>query len=175
MDKMCEMNNTVCDCLAEHLLEVFRKRGYTFASAESCTGGLTSARLTAIAGSSDVVEGGVVSYSNDVKMKVLSVSAETLAAYGAVSEETAREMAEGVRRITGADIAVSITGIAGPSGGSAEKPVGTVCFGVATLAGVTCETVHFESTLSRGEIRRLASDHALTLSVAAAEKEVKNA
>lgn len=175
MEKMSEMNNTACDCLAVRLLEVFRAGSFTFAAAESCTGGLTNARLTAVAGSSDVVFGGVVSYSNEVKMKVLGVSENTLSSFGAVSEETAYEMADGVRRITGADIAVSVTGIAGPSGGSDTKPVGTVCFGVASPSGVVTETEHFGSTLSRGEIRRLASDHALTLAVKAAEKEVKNA
>ena len=172
MNRMSEMNNTVCDCLAERLLKAFREKCFTFSAAESCTGGLTNARLTAIAGSSDVVLGGVVSYSNSVKEKVLGVRAETLSSYGAVSENTAAEMAEGVRRITEASISVSITGVAGPGGGSKEKPVGTVCFGVASDRGVRTETKYFESTLSRSEIRRLASDYALTLALDEASCEV---
>ena len=160
------------DIIAKRLLEVFGKRGLTFAAAESCTGGMTLERLTAVAGSSSVVEGGVVSYSNNVKIKVLGVKEDTLDCYGAVSEETALQMAEGVRRVTGALIAVSITGIAGPGGGSDEKPVGTVCFGVSTKNMKKTETKHFGALLSREEIRRLASDHALTLALSAAEKEI---
>lgn len=163
------------DAKAINLLETFRKRGLTFAAAESCTGGLINERLTAIAGSSDVVEGGVVSYSNNVKMRLLGVKRETLSAFGAVSEETAREMAEGVRVATGAGIAVSVTGIAGPGGGSEEKPVGTVCFGCASEKMTKTQTMHFGSDLSRDEIRRLASDFALTLATEAAENEAKNA
>lgn len=163
--------NGKCDSISIKLLDTFRARGLTFAAAESCTGGLVNERLTAIAGSSDVVEGGVVSYSNNVKMRLLGVKEETLASFGAVSEETAREMAEGVKRATGADIGVSVTGFAGPGGGTADKPVGTVCFGVATDSMTKTETQHFGSELSRDEIRRLASDHALTLATEAAENE----
>ena len=159
------------DSLACRLLSVFSKKGLTFAAAESCTGGLILSRLTAIPGSSSVVEGGVVSYSNEVKERVLSVKGETLRDFGAVSEETAREMAEGVRRITGADVAVSVTGIAGPGGGTEKKPVGTVCFGVCTEAEAATEIKHFGEDLSRDEIRRLASDHALSLALSKAGKE----
>ncbi len=165
------MTESKHDALAIKLLETFRKKGLTFAAAESCTGGLVNARLTAVAGSSDVVEGGVVSYSNNVKMKLLGVKEETLNTCGAVSEETARQMAEGVKRATGAHIGVSVTGIAGPGGGSAEKPVGTVCFGVASSKMIKTKTQHFGSDLSRDEIRRLASDYALTLATEAAENE----
>lgn len=159
------------DILAAKLLDIFEKNKLTFAAAESCTGGMTLSRLTAIAGSSSVVEGGVVSYSNSVKEKVLGVKSETLLAFGAVSEETASQMAEGVRNITGADIAVSITGIAGPGGGTDEKPVGTVCFGVSTKNNTKTETKHFGALLSRDEIRRLASDHALILALSEGGKE----
>ena len=154
---------------AKLLLSVFSEKGLTFSSAESCTGGMICQCITDLAGSSSVVLGGVVSYSNEVKMKVLGVSPSTLESWGAVSEETAYEMAEGVSRLTGADVSVSVTGIAGPGGGSAEKPVGTVCFGV-TLRGVTrTEKQNFPSDLSRDEIRRLSAAHAMNMAIDAAK------
>jgi nicotinamide-nucleotide amidase len=110
------------------LLELCRARGLKIATAESCTGGLVAGLLTEIAGSSDVVERGFVTYSNDSKREMIGVRAQTLAAHGAVSEETAREMAQGALGHSRADIAVSITGVAGPGGGSAAKPVGLVHF-----------------------------------------------
>ena len=112
--------------LAERVLEMMRERGLTLATAESCTGGLVASTITRVPGSSDVFLGGVVSYANRVKEQVLGVSPKTLAAVGAVSPECAKEMAEGVRRLMGADVAISTTGIAGPSGGTPEKPVGLV-------------------------------------------------
>lgn len=162
----------VRDVLAENVLSSYRLRGMTVAFAESCTGGLTCARLTAIAGSSDVVCGGVVSYSNEVKKGVLGVKEGTLLQYGAVSEQTAGQMAEGVRALTGASATVSITGIAGPGGGTEEKPVGTVAFGVSAKDLTKTVIKHFDSSLSRGEIRMLASDFALKLALWAAEKGV---
>jgi nicotinamide-nucleotide amidase len=114
------------DDLAALVLELCRKRGLTIGVAESCTGGLLGARLTAIPGSSDVVLGGVIAYHNDIKQHVLGVADSTLRAHGAVSEQTVREMATSARRVTGADVGLAITGVAGPSGGTAEKPVGTV-------------------------------------------------
>lgn len=166
------MTDNVKDVLAKKLLDTFKEQKLTFAAAESCTGGMTLSRLTAISGSSSVVEGGVVSYSNSVKENVLGVKCETLLSWGAVSEETAAQMAEGVRKITGADIAVSVTGIAGPGGGSDEKPVGTVCFGICTEKKTKTETKHFGALLSREEIRRLASDHALTIALKEVGKEI---
>jgi nicotinamide-nucleotide amidase len=111
---------------AELVLRLLRNRGLTLATAESCTGGLVGGRLTEIPGSSDVYVGGAVAYSNDVKERTLGVPAETLAAHGAVSAETASAMAQGARDAFGADVAVAVTGIAGPDGGTPEKPVGLV-------------------------------------------------
>ena len=110
----------------EHVLELCRARGLTLATAESCTGGLVAARLTSIPGSSDVVLGGVVAYANEVKERELGVSAELLAEHGAVSAEVAAAMARGARERLGAGVGVSVTGLAGPGGGTAEKPVGLV-------------------------------------------------
>lgn len=148
---------------AERALLALRKKEYSVSAAESCTGGLVLKTLTDIAGCSDVVFGGVVSYSNSVKERALGVSHETLEKYGAVSEQTAREMCLGVRKLTSSDLAVSTTGIAGPGGGSAEKPVGTVCFGICTDSGVKTFTCHFDSSLSRDKIRAAALDFALGL------------
>ncbi len=144
----------------------------TAAVAESCTGGQVSAALTDISGASEVFGCGVCAYSNDIKQKLLGVRGETLAQYGAVSEQTAREMAAGVRALSGADIGVSVTGIAGPGGGSAEKPVGLVHFAVDTAAFQYA--AHYN--LSRGHkderssIRNLATLHALNLIRTAALK-----
>lgn len=116
---------------AETLLAACRARGKTVVTAESCTGGLIVAALTAIAGSSDVVERGFVTYSNAAKHEMLGVPMDLIAAEGAVSEAVARAMADGALAHSRADIAVSVTGVAGPGGGSAAKPVGLVCFGIA--------------------------------------------
>ncbi len=153
--------------LAEATLAACRAAGMTLATAESCTGGLVAAALTDIAGSSDVVLGGVVSYSNGVKMALLGVEEATLAAHGAVSEEVARQMAEGARSATGADIAVSTTGIAGP-GGSEFKPEGRVCFGIATARDTRAETVEF-GALGRANVRAKSVEHALMMVLAVVE------
>ena len=116
---------------AAALLQACRERGIMLATAESCTGGLIAATLTAIAGSSDVVERGFVTYSNEAKTELVGVPAELIARHGAVSEEVARAMAEGALAHSRADIAISVTGVAGPGGGSAAKPVGLVCLGLA--------------------------------------------
>jgi nicotinamide-nucleotide amidase len=111
-------------------------RRMTIALAESCTGGLVGHRMTNVPGSSNYFKGGIVAYSNEVKQQSLGVRAETLAQHGAVSEETAMEMAAGVRRVLGTDLGLAITGIAGPDGGTPDKPVGTVCFALATATTV---------------------------------------
>jgi nicotinamide-nucleotide amidase len=116
---------------AADLLTACRARGLMLATAESCTGGLIAAALTAIAGSSDVVDRGFVTYSNEAKSELVGVPTQLLAAHGAVSEPVARAMAEGALARSRAGLAISVTGVAGPGGGSAEKPVGLVWFGLA--------------------------------------------
>nr|WP_175581776.1 nicotinamide-nucleotide amidohydrolase family protein [Pseudooceanicola sp. HF7] len=153
--------------MAAAVLAAARAARLSLATAESCTGGLVSATLTAVPGSSDVMAGGVVSYSNAVKTALLGVRGETLAAHGAVSEEVALEMALGASERLGADLAVSITGIAGP-GGSEHKPEGRVCFALAQAGHAEAETVEF-GALGRDEVRRRAADHALSLLLAKAE------
>jgi nicotinamide-nucleotide amidase len=122
---------------AAALLALLRQRGMTIAAAESCTGGLISAALTAVPGSSEAVLGGLVTYSNAMKMKFLGVPEDVLSNDGAVSDTCARRMASGAMLQTGADLAISTTGIAGPGGGSAEKPVGLVFIGLARRGGLT--------------------------------------
>ena len=121
--------------LSEIVLDLLRERGWTAATAESCTGGMVAGKLTDIAGSSDVFSGAVVAYSNELKMSLLGVSAALLEAHGAVSPEVAEAMAEGARERLGTDVAVSVTGVAGPGGGTEEKPVGLVYLHVASPAG----------------------------------------
>lgn len=148
------------DDLATEVLAAARKRGWKLATAESCTGGLVSGALTDIAGSSDVIGYGFVTYANAAKVKVLGVSEATLAAHGAVSGETARQMATGALAMSGADAAVAITGVAGPGGGSAEKPVGLVWFACATRDGVTAREERF-GDLGRTQVRLAAVRTAL--------------
>ena len=121
------------------VVEALRRAGLRVVTAESCTGGLLAGALTHFAGSSDVTEGGFVTYSNAMKQAVLGVRADTLATYGAVSAQTVEQMAEGaLHACVTAHIAVSISGIAGPDGGSADKPVGLVWFATARRGGATC-------------------------------------
>lgn len=153
--------------LAADLVAALVSKGLTCATAESCTGGGVGSAITSVAGSSAVFLGGVVSYSNDVKADVLGVSRDSLARVGAVSSEVASQMATGARRVIGSDLAVSLTGIAGPGGGSAEKPVGLVWFGLATPSGVTTQSRIFSG--DRAAIRAAAVEHALGLLLSAVE------
>lgn len=148
--------------LAETILAEARTRHLKIATAESCTGGLIAGCLTAIPGSSDVFERGFVTYSNEAKTEMLGVRSDLIAAHGAVSVDVATAMAQGALTHSHADIAISVTGIAGPGGGSPHKPVGTVCFGQATADFHHADRVLFQST-DRTEIRTLALDHALAL------------
>lgn len=149
--------------LARSVLEAARARGLRLALAESCTGGLIAAALTDIPGSSDVVECGFVTYSNDSKARLLGVSRKSLARFGAVSREVAEAMAAGALARTGAGISVAVTGIAGPGGGSRGKPEGRVWFALADARGnVTAQLRDFGAP-GRREVRALARDHALAM------------
>ena len=128
---------------AEHIGRVCVAEKRVIVGAESCTGGLIAAVLTSVSGSSVWVDRGFVTYSNEAKMEMLGVEKSTLDAHGAVSEETAGEMALGALKHSRATMSYSVTGVAGPTGGTATKPVGMVCFGFATAAGVTTTTHHF--------------------------------
>ena len=147
--------------LEETVLTLCRERGLTLAAAESCTGGLIAKRLTDIPGASQVFLGGVVSYTNHVKQQVLHVPENLLARCGAVSAEVARAMALGVRVLTGADLAVSVTGLAGPDGDDRGNPVGTVFVGLSAPEGVTVR--HLTLGGDRERIRTLSAHHAFDM------------
>ena len=149
------------DTMAIKVGELLRNGEYTLALAESCTGGLVSHNITTVPGSSDYFIGGVTAYSNQLKMALLNVNRKTLEKHGAVSPHTARAMASGVCKVTGADIGLSITGIAGPSGGSEEKPVGTVYFALDFKG--ECRDYLFHFSGQRDQIQILASQTALDL------------
>jgi nicotinamide-nucleotide amidase len=147
------------DELAKRVGERLKARRATVVTAESCTGGWVAQAITSVDGSSTWFDRGFVTYSNDAKRELLGVGAETLAGHGAVSEETAREMARGALERSGATLAVSVTGIAGPGGGTPQKPVGTVCFAWARGADVTSETRRFSG--DRESVRRQSVIRAL--------------
>jgi nicotinamide-nucleotide amidase len=135
--------------------------GKFIATAESCTGGLVASYLTSIPGSSEYFSTGIVSYSNEAKIKLLNVNKKTLDDFGAVSEEVASEMALGAIRISGSDLAISVTGVAGPDGGTISKPIGMVCFGIATSQSVKTVTHNFLG--DRHEIRKQSCQVSLNL------------
>ena len=148
--------------LAQVCMEELLKKHLTLATAESCTGGLVARRITALPGASKVYRGGVVSYWTEVKAAVLGVPQKTLDTYGAVSEQTARAMAEGARKITGAEIAVSVTGVAGPDPDERNNPVGLVFIGLATPEGTFCRRTE-SGRRRRDRIQDLAANHALDM------------
>jgi nicotinamide-nucleotide amidase len=156
---------------ASALLDLCRARGLKIATAESCTGGLVAATLTEIAGSSDVLDRGFVTYSNASKQVMLGVAAATLEQFGAVSRQTAEAMAKGALAHAPVDLAISITGIAGPGGATAEKPIGLVHFAAATRSG---RVVHQEcqyGDIGRAQVRRASVIQALAMLRALAEIE----
>lgn len=163
--QLLRKNNINADTLQEQVVEKLAKCGKKVATAESCTGGLVSERITSVSGASNVFDCGICSYSNEIKHKVLGVSKDTLAVLGAVSAETAMQMAEGVKKLSGADLGVSTTGIAGPTGGTPEKPLGLVYVGVCTkdktYALKLCLGGFINKTNSRNYIRKLTSDMVL--------------
>ena len=146
--------------LTKTLAQILLSRNWTVSLAESCTGGLVCSTLTELAGSSEWFERGYITYSNEAKTECLGVPAELIEAYGAVSEQVAKAMAEGARINSGSNVAISITGVAGPSGGSAEKPVGTVCFGWTTENQTLIKTMRFNG--DRQMVRQQATEFALT-------------
>ena len=149
------------DSLESVLVELLAERGWHIATAESCTAGWASGQIVNYPGASKVLEGGFVTYSNEAKMALLGVKKETLDQYGAVSEETAAEMAAGAARVLKTETAISITGIAGPGGGSKEKPVGTVCIGV--YCNGTIRTQRYQFSRNREANRRLSVVRALDM------------
>lgn len=146
--------------LTKTLAEILLSRNWTVSLAESCTGGLVCATLTELAGSSVWFERGYITYSNEAKTECLDVSAQLIESHGAVSEQVAKAMAEGARINSGSNVAISITGIAGPAGGSPGKPVGTVCFGWATENQTLTKTMCFDG--DRQAVRLQATEFALT-------------
>jgi nicotinamide-nucleotide amidase len=153
--------------LAEDVGRGARDAGWRIVTAESCTAGWIAKALTDVPGSSGWVDSGYVTYSNSAKVRDVGVSPRTLDEHGAVSEATVREMANGARRVTGVEMAIAVSGIAGPDGGTAEKPVGTVWFAVATPeaqgSAVVCERQQF--TGDRDQVRRQSVDYALRLAL----------
>jgi nicotinamide-nucleotide amidase len=144
----------------EDLFKLLLKRGKTLATAESCTGGLLAHRLTNVPGVSEVFLLGVISYSNEAKVKVIGVEAEVIEAIGAVSAEVAIQMAEGIRNLAGSDLGIGITGIAGPSGGSREKPVGTVYMGLSYPEKGVSESRLFHFTGDRVSVKTQTAEAA---------------
>lgn len=151
------MNNV----LAKELVSLLREKKLKIAQAESCTGGLLSKYITDQAGASEIFECGIVSYSGRIKSKLLGVSEETIKAHGEVSEETALEMAAGIRAVGTADIGIGITGIAGPGGGTAEKPVGLVYFAVSSGNSVEAVRLELFDCKDRSEVREKTVENVL--------------
>lgn len=161
MDAPDPLPDLLADPLAAAIVDLARARGMRLATAESCTGGLVAAALTAVAGASDIFEGGFVTYSNAMKTTALGVADGLIGEHGAVSEAVARAMAEGAIAADGADLAVAVTGVAGPGGGTAQKPVGLVWFAVAAQGRPTSAHVERYGNIGRAEVRDAATRTAL--------------
>ena len=154
----------------ENLVELLKANNLTIATCESCTGGGIGAAITSVPGSSEIFLGGIISYSNEVKNQVVGVEKEALDKFGAVSAEVASQMAKGVKELLKSDIAVSVTGIAGPGGGTPDKPVGLVWFGLADSKG----NIRTEKKLFQGDretVRALSVQHAIGMATVAATNE----
>lgn len=168
--ELLEKEHIAEDDLPQLLVDTLIKKKLRIATAESCTGGMISAAITSVSGASGVFDCGVCSYANFIKSKLVDVKEETLATYGAVSDKTAMEMARGVRILSGADVGVSTTGIAGPLGGTPYKPVGLVYIGVSTEMGLKYEKMLLgEGDNDRRRIRELATAAALYFALKAIE------
>ena len=150
--------------LEERVVKLLNEKGLVLATAESCTGGLIAKRITDVSGSSSVFNCGIVSYSNSIKESVLGVQHETLETYGAVREQTVREMVKGVLRVSGADVAVSVSGIAGPNSDNTQKPVGLIFLAVSDGKNITVKQLNntFKENI-RDNNRKSASDEALQM------------
>ena len=153
------MDNAALEQLAEQLAQALQQRGWSLATAESCTGGWVGQTMTAIAGSSEWFERGFVTYSNIAKQEMLGVTAETLARHGAVSEQTVREMAAGALQHSHTHVSLAISGVAGPTGGSASRPVGTVWLAWASPEKVIAQVYHFSG--NREQVRYASVQAAL--------------
>lgn len=147
--------------LVKDIGNLLQKKGWTISTAESCTGGFISTLLTSVPGSSDFFSGGIIAYSNKIKIDLLSVSPITIKNFGAVSEETVREMAHGVKKLLKTDVGISSSGIAGPTGGSKEKPVGTIALGVDIPDKIITNILHLKG--DRRKIIELAGKNILAI------------
>ena len=145
----------------ENMINLLKKYNLTVSTAESCTGGLIASAITEISGSSTFFGMGVVTYANEAKMKLLGVKSDTLTAYGAVSEQTAKEMTEGILSLSKSDVSISVTGIAGPTGGTPEKPVGLVYIGISGEFGTFSYENHFSG--NRSQVRAQTVEKAFKL------------
>ncbi len=154
--------------LEEELVEALEKRGWQITTVESCTAGALAARIVNVAGASDVLKEGYITYCDEAKARIVGVARETLDKYTAVSAETAKEMALGGLRITGADVAMSVTGLAGPGGGTSKRPVGLVYIGCAIHGTAQVKKLHLQG--DRNEIRSRAVEEALRYSLECIEK-----
>lgn len=160
-----ETKKSTDNSAAEETVRLLRAKGMKLATAESCTGGLIAKKITSVAGASECFDCGVVTYSNEMKSKLIGVSEETIRKFGAVSDETALEMCKGVCMLAKSDLGIGVTGIAGPGGGTAEKPVGLVHIGIYAFGKHSSRGYHFEG--NREEVRERAAETALKLVIRA--------